>query len=137
MNIKESKIYKDWEGFCKLNDIKEDDFVLGGSAILAVKGIRQRIRDLDIIIINPTVWEKLLANNSLEKSESTVETVISLNGGKIELKNEFLPSYKKFKFDHNSKKDVEEIDGLKIMTLRVVERYKRILRRPKDLRDRI
>lgn len=135
MNIRETKLFKDWEGFCKLNDIQETDFILGGSTILFIKGIRKRIRDMDIIITNPKIWNKLLEKYKKEKSKSTREKIITILGERIELGNDFLSTYKEFEFKSENPKHVEIIDGLRVMTLRVVEKYKRILKRQKDKRD--
>ena len=130
MNIRQEKLYKEWEGLCDLNDIKpEDDAIICGSAILYAKKINEKIRDMDIMITNQEVWHRLLKKYPLQKSNSTDEEVIIWANGKIEIKDTFLSKYD-FVFDELN--DVEIIDGIRFLSLQKVKDYKIILNRKKD-----
>ncbi len=128
-SLRNTELYKKWKSY----GIEDEYCVFVGSAALLMKGIRQRIHDLDIWILDEKVWKEFLAEHTLEKSSTTNAQVVVLEEGKIEVGNTFLKEY--FGDQINWRDCVELFDGLWVLRLDFVKRYKEILNRDKDRRD--
>jgi hypothetical protein len=112
-------------------DLPTTEFVVAGSAPLLLKGLRQRITDVDVVV-RAGSWEKAeqLGESSAARFDGARE--IHLADGKLHVLDRWFPSLW----------DAEEVfastvrvGSYRFLTLPATLTWKRHLGRPKDLRD--
>lgn len=112
-------------------DLDRHDFVIFGSGPLLAHGLRQRIRDLDVVA-RGTVWHRVCQHG--------VPAVGDINGAPLALfcdgRIQFSRGWISEAWDADDLIDrAEIIQGLPFAQLTDVLAYKDALRRPKDLPD--
>jgi hypothetical protein len=112
-------------------DLDRRDFVIFGSGPLLAHGLRQRIRDLDVVARGP-VWRRVCRYG--------IPAVGEINGAPLALfcdgLIQFSQGWISEDWDANDLIDrAEIIQGLPFAQLTDVLAYKQKLRRPKDLPD--
>ncbi len=106
------------------------DFAIFGSGPLIVRGIIPASNDLDIIC-RGQAWEKVKAIGELEYLSEYDVTVVTMCDGRLTFGTKWAIG----EFDIDELIDgAEEIDGLPFVRLEHVTGYKKISKRPKDLR---
>jgi len=111
-------------------NLPASDFAIFGSGPLIVRGIIPASNDLDIIC-RGQAWEKVKAIGELEYLSKYDVTVVTMCGGRLTFGTKWAIG----EFDIDELIDgAEEIDGLPFVRLEHVTNYKRISKRPKDLR---
>jgi hypothetical protein len=113
----------------KLN-LPEGDFAVFGSGPLIVRGIIPAANDVDVIC-RGQAWEAVKELGSSEYLSQFDVTIVSLYDGRLTFGTEWGIG----KFDTDALIDgAEDIEGLPFVRLEHVENYKKLSRRPKDLR---
>ena len=106
------------------------DFAIFGSGPLIVRGIIPASNDLDIIC-RGQAWERVKAIGELEYLSQYDVTVVTMCAGRLTFGTKWAIG----EFDIDELIDgAEEIDGLPFVRLEHVTNYKKISKRPKDLR---
>ena len=106
------------------------DFAIFGSGPLIVRGIIPASNDLDIIC-RGQAWERVKAIGELEYLSKYDVTIVTMCGGRLTFGSKWAIG----EFDIDELIDgAEEIDGLPFVRLEHVTNYKKISKRPKDLR---
>ncbi len=106
------------------------DFAIFGSGPLIVRGIIPASNDLDIIC-RGQAWERVKAIGELEYLSKYDVTVVTMCDGRLTFGTKWAIG----EFDIDELIDgAEEIDGLPFVRLEHVTNYKKISKRPKDLR---
>jgi predicted nucleotidyltransferase len=106
------------------------DFAIFGSGPLIVRGIIPASNDLDIIC-RRQAWERVKAIGELEYLSKYDVTVVTMCDGRLTFGTKWAIG----EFDIDELIDgAEEIDGLPFVRLEHVTNYKKISKRPKDLR---
>ena len=106
------------------------DFAIFGSGPLIVRGIIPASNDLDIIC-RRQAWERVKAIGELEYLSKYDVTVVTMCDGRLTFGTRWAIG----EFDIDELIDgAEEIDGLPFVRLEHVTNYKKISKRPKDLR---
>jgi hypothetical protein len=111
--------------------LERDDFVIFGSAPLLAHGLRQSIRDLDIVA-RGAAWRR--ASQIGVPAVGTIRggPAFSLDGGRIQV----FPDWLSEEWDTDVLIDQAEIiQGLRFARLADVLAYKKMLMRPKDIAD--
>jgi hypothetical protein len=107
------------------------DLVVFGSGPLLVHGLRQQIRDLDVVARGRT-WERVRQCGAPAVGSLNGAPMATFADGKIEFSGGWVAG------DWNVDELIdraEEIEGLRFARLDDVVRYKRVLDRPKDRAD--
>ena len=106
------------------------DFAIFGSGPLIVRGIIPASNDLDIIC-RRQAWERVKAIGELEYLSKYDVTVVTMCDGRLTFGTRWAIG----EFDIDELIDgAEEFDGLPFVRLEHVTNYKKISKRPKDLR---
>ena len=106
------------------------DFAIFGSGPLIVRGIIPASNDLDIIC-RGQAWERVKAIGELEYLSKYDVTVVTMCDGRLSFGTKWAIG----EFDIDELIDsAEEIDGLPFVRLEHVTNYKKVSKRPKDLR---
>jgi predicted nucleotidyltransferase len=106
------------------------DFAIFGSGPLIVRGIIPASNDLDIIC-RGQAWKRVTAIGELEYLSKYDVTVVTMCDGRLTFGTKWAIG----EFDIDELIDgAEEIDGLPFVRLEHVTNYKKISKRPKDLR---
>ena len=112
-------------------DLDRRDFVIFGSGPLLAHGLRQRIRDLDVVV-RGTVWRRVCQYGMPAVGEINGAPMALFCGGQIQ----FSQGWVSEDWDTDDLIDrAEIIQGLPFAQLTDVLAYKQKLRRPKDLPD--
>ena len=112
-------------------DLDPDNFVIFGSGPLLAHGLRRRVGGLDTVACGRT-WEHVRGLGVRTVVPPSGTEMIQLWHGLIEVSPEWITP----RWDANELIDqADVIDGLRFARLEQVLAYKRLLRRPKDLRD--
>jgi hypothetical protein len=108
-----------------------DDFVLFGSAPLLAHGLRDDIRDLDVVTRGQT-WRHVSARGIPGAGAVSGDPVTHFWGGRIQFSQGWIsPAW-----DPDELIDSAEVsEGLRFARLTDVLAYKQVLRRPKDIVD--
>jgi len=108
-----------------------DDFVLFGSAPLLAYGLREDIRDLDVVTRGRT-WRHVSARGISDVGAVSGDTVTHFWGGRIQFSQGWIsPAWDPDELIDSA----EVIEGLRFARLTDVLAYKQVLRRPKDIVD--
>ena len=111
-------------------NLPASDFAIFGSGPLIVRGIIPASNDLDIIC-RGQAWERVKAIGELEYLSKYDVTIVTMCGGRLTFGSKWAIG----EFDIDELIDgAEEIDGLPFVRLEHVTNYKKISKRPKDLR---
>lgn len=111
--------------------LDRDDFVLFGSAPLLAYGLREEIRDLDVVARGDT-WRHVSTRGTLGVGAVSGDPVAHFWGGRIQFSQRWIsPAW-----DPDELIDSAElIEGLRFARLTDVLAYKQVLGRPKDIVD--
>lgn len=112
-------------------DLDRRDFVIFGSGPLLAHGLRQRIRDLDVVARGP-VWRRVRQDGIPAVGEINGAPLALFCGGQIQFSQGWISE------DWNADDLIDRaeiIQGLPFARLTDVLAYKQKLRRPKDLPD--
>ncbi|MCX6701596.1 MAG: hypothetical protein NTX96_00115 [Candidatus Zambryskibacteria bacterium] len=113
--------------------LKKKTYALFGSAPIVVRSIREFSNDIDVIV-NEDIWNEYLDKNGWEykkfqKNNSIIEAIVS---GKIEFYKSWAPG----DWDIQELIDkADDIDGIPYVNLKDVLEWKKLNRRPKDMKD--
>jgi hypothetical protein len=108
-----------------------NDFVLFGSAPLLAHGLREHIRDLDVVTRGHT-WRHLSAHGIPGIGAISGDPVTHFWGGRIQFSQGWIsPAWDPDELIDSA----EVIEGLRFARLTDVLTYKQALRRPKDIID--
>jgi len=108
-----------------------DDFVLFGSAPLLAYGLREDIRDLDVVT-RGHAWRYVSARGIPAVGTVSGDPVTHFWGGRIQFSQGWIsPAWNPDELIDNA----EIIEGLRFARLTDVLAYKQVLRRPKDIAD--
>lgn len=110
-------------------ELPADDYVIFGSAPLAVRGIIPAVNDLDVVC-RGSAWEAVCAQSAPERNERWGVELVELYGGRLTFGTEW--AIGEVAVDELIE-TAEWIDGLPFARLDLVEAYKRLSGRPKDL----
>lgn len=112
-------------------DLDRHDFVIFGSGPLLAHGLRQSIRDLDVVV-RGTAWDRVSRHGSPARGSINGATMALFWGGLIQ----FSQGWVSDDWDADDLIDrAEIINGLPFAQLTDVLAYKRTLLRPKDRPD--
>jgi hypothetical protein len=111
--------------------LDRDDFVLYGSAPLLAYGLREDIRDLDVVTRGHT-WRHVSARGVPGVGAISGDPVTHFWGGRIQFSQGWIsPAWDPDELIDSA----EVIEGLRFAQLTDVLAYKQVLRRPKDIED--
>jgi hypothetical protein len=111
--------------------LDRDEFVLFGSAPLLAYGLRENIRDLDVVARGRT-WRHVSAHGIPGVGAVSGDPVAHFWGGRIQFSRSWIsPAWDPDELIDNA----EVIEGIRFAQLTDVLAYKQILRRPKDIVD--
>lgn len=110
-------------------ELPAGDYVVFGSAPLAVRGIIPAVNDLDVVC-RGSAWEAVCALSAPERNERWNVELVELHGGRLTFGTEW--AIGEVGVDELIER-AEWIDGLPFARLSLVEAYKRLSGRPKDL----
>ena len=111
-------------------NLPNGDFAIFGSGPLIIRGLITASNDLDIVC-RGNAWNEVKAIGRQEYLSKYDVTVVSLCDGRLSFGKEWGIG----KFDIDELIDsAEEIEGLPFVRLEHVARYKKISKRPKDLK---
>ncbi|MER6784411.1 hypothetical protein ABT330_07230 [Streptomyces sp. NPDC000658] len=124
------------EHFLRLRGLglPHDDFVVAGSAPLFVRGLRERVSDLDVVA-RGAAWRQARTLSTPVPAPYGRGTVLSvgLPDQRIEILDAWFP--KLFGTVDLLIENAEVIEGIRFLSLSDTLRWKDELRRPKDIRD--
>jgi hypothetical protein len=111
--------------------LDRDDFVLFGSAPLLAYGLREDIRDLDVVTRGHT-WRHVSARGIRGVGEISGDPVVHFWGGRIQFSRGWIsPAWDSDELIDSA----EVIENLRFARLTDVLAYKQVLGRPKDIVD--
>lgn len=112
--------------------LPSDDLLIAGSAPLYVRGLRDRMSDLDVVARGEALRRALLLG---EARPAPFDSAVSIRlmGGQLEITNAWFVSI--FGGVEELFARTERIGGLRFLTLSDTEAWKRRLNRPKDRID--
>ena len=112
-------------------DLDRDHFVIFGSGPLLVYGLRSKVSDLDIVA-RGSAWDRAKKLGELTIGPLNRAPMVHFWGGLIEVSRGWVPD------EWDADKLIDEanvIEGFRFATLPNVLRYKRSLKRAKDIPD--
>lgn len=118
---------KELIGQLKKLNIKEDKFILFGSAPMAVRGLKEA-HDLDVIV-KKDIWKDLIKKYPIEKT-AMGNPLIRI--GDIEIFEDWAPWFKNVDILF---KDCDIINGIRYVKLKYVIQWKETYSRDKDKKD--
>lgn len=108
-------------------DLPENDYAIFGSAPLYFHGIIDEMRDLDVVA-RGKAWEKVRKLGRIERF-STGGYSVNLFDGDVEIVNDWIPG----DWDKDNLIDEADIiDGIRVVTLENVFKWKKKMGRKKD-----
>lgn len=111
--------------------LDRDDFVLFGSAPLLAYGLREDIRDLDVVA-RGHAWQRVSARGIRGVGAVSGDPVAQFWGGRIQFSHGWIsPAWNPDELIDSA----DVIEGLRFARLTDVLAYKQILRRPNDIVD--
>jgi hypothetical protein len=112
-------------------DLERRDFVIFGSAPLLAWGLRDSVRDLDIVA-RGAAWEKVSTMGLPAVGGLTGDPIVQFWGGRIQCSQKWISPL----WDSDELiDDADMIDGLRFARLSAVLAYKKLLLRQKDIED--
>lgn len=109
-------------------DLPKEDFVLAGSAAMYFVGIKDLGHDLDVIARGET-FEKAKQFGIMDKAPDGSDKIV-IDEGKIEIYSVWIGNKEE---TENIINNGREIEGVKVMWLDEVIKYKKYLNREKDI----
>jgi predicted nucleotidyltransferase len=114
------------------NILEKDDFAIFGSGPMYIRDLRDKIKDLDLIV-NQKGWNKLIQHYKSKKTNSGFGSVIIIKGEKeIEIFDMWGPG--KWDLDELIKTS-DKIEEVNFVTLENVLKWKKEMNREKDVED--
>ena len=107
-----------------------EDYAVFGSGPMFAHGIKESVRDLDLIA-RGKAWEKARQLGKIEETKLKFGNVITLFDGEIEIYDSWVPARK---WDINRLIDTSDvIEGIRFVKRDDVLRWKRMRNTPKDI----
>jgi hypothetical protein len=116
---------------CSELKLNRDDLVVFGSGPLLAHGLRQDIRDLDVVA-RRDAWRRVTQFGEPAVGPISGNPMVHFWGGRIQFSRQWIST--NWNTDHLIER-AEVLHGLRFATLGDVLAYKRELRRPKDVAD--
>lgn len=114
------------------NILEKDDFAVFGSGPMYIRNIKEKLKDLDIIV-NQKGWNKLIQHYESKKTNSGFGNVIIIKGEK---EIEIFDMWDLGKWDLNELIETsDKIEEVNFVTLENVLKWKKEMNREKDVED--
>lgn len=114
------------------NVLEKDDFAVFGSGPMYIRDLRDKIKDLDLIV-NQKGWNKLIQHYESKKTNSGFGNVIII---KSEKEIEIFDMWDPGKWDLNELIETSnKIEEVNFVTLENVLKWKKEMNREKDVED--
>lgn len=114
------------------NILERDDFAVFGSGPMYIRNIKEKLKDLDIIV-NQKGWNKLIQHYESKKTNSGFGNVIIIKGEK---EIEIFDMWDLGKWDLNELIETsDKIEEVNFVTLENVLKWKKEMNREKDVED--
>jgi predicted nucleotidyltransferase len=115
------------------NILEKDDFAIFGSGPMYIRDIKEKLKDLDIIV-NQKGWNKLIQHYESKNTNSGFGNLITINNEGIEI--EIFDMWGPGKWDLDELiKTSDKIEEVNFVTLENVLKWKKEMNREKDVED--